>query len=175
MSEFWSIDVATDEEINFFKDRVEALLETKGIKVDHPKFRQVLLKAGAREGRAGYVTFPRQLQRESLGQAPRSFLLAGMTPEYDLRIPHPQGLFYARGPIGQVYYHDPITGNIRANTMADQEDYVMVQQGLAHMAMWGNFSVVPDGFPEQAVDVHTAALCLAPLPKTGLLDAVFGP
>lgn len=160
MSKFWSVKIATEEEIHFFIDRVEALLEAKGIKVDHAAFREVLKKAGARESAKGYITFPRQLQRESLALAPKSFLLGGMTPEYDLQIPHPGGLFYARGPIGQVYYHDALTGAIRANTMADQEDYIMVQQGLEHMSMWGNFSVIPDGFPEEAVDVHTAALCM---------------
>ena len=160
MSKFWSVNVATEEEIHFFIDRVEALLEAKGIKVDHPAFREVLKKAGARESAKGYITFPRELQRESLALAPKSFLLGGMTPEYDLQIPHPGGLFYARGPIGQVYYHDALTGVIRTNTMADQEDYIMVQQGLEHMSMWGNFSVLPDGFPEEAADVHTAALCI---------------
>jgi hypothetical protein len=66
------------------------------------------------------MTFPRQLQRESLALAPKSFLIGGMTPEYDLQIPHPGGLFYARGPIGQVYYHDALTGAVRTNTMAGQ-------------------------------------------------------
>jgi trimethylamine:corrinoid methyltransferase-like protein len=160
VSKFWSVNVATEEEIHFFIDRVEALLEVKGIKVDHPEFRDVLKEAGARERAKGYITFPRELQRESLALAPKSFLLGGMTPEYDLQIPHPEGLFYARGPIGQVYYHDALTGVVRANTMADQEDYIMVQQGLEHMSMWGNFSVLPEGFPEEAVDVHTAALCM---------------
>ena len=160
MSKFWSVNVATEEEIHFFIDRVEALLEAKGIKVDHPAFREVLKKAGARESAKGYITFPRQLQREFLALAPKSFLLGGMTPEYDLQIPHPGGLFYARGPIGQVYYHDALTGVIRTNTMADQEDTIMVQQGLEHMSMWGNFSVLPEGFPEEASDVHTAALCM---------------
>ncbi len=72
MSKFWSVNVATEEEIHFFIDRVEALL---GIKVDHPAFRDVLKKAGARESVQGYITFPRELQRESLALAPKSFLL----------------------------------------------------------------------------------------------------
>jgi trimethylamine:corrinoid methyltransferase-like protein len=127
VSKHWSVNAATDEEIHFFIDRVEALLEAKGIKVDHPAFREVLKKAGARESANGYLTFPRELQRESLALAPRSFLISGMTPEYNLQIPHPGGLFYARGPIGQVYYHDALTGDIRTNTMADQQDYIMAQ------------------------------------------------
>ena len=55
-----------------------------------------------------------------------------MTPEYDMPIPHPDGLFYARGPIGQVYYHDALTGEARTNSPADQQDYIMVQQELEH-------------------------------------------
>ncbi len=160
MSNVWSTQVATDGEIEFFIDRVEALLETKGMKVDHPEFCSLLVKAGAGLESNGYVTFPRELQRQALAEAPRSFLLAGMTPEYDVPIPHPQGLFYARGPIGQTDYLDPITGKLRKNTMADQQDYVMVQQELEHMSMWGNFSVIPEGFPEVAGDVHTAALAM---------------
>jgi trimethylamine:corrinoid methyltransferase-like protein len=160
VSKYWSINVATDEEIRFFVDRVETLLESKGIKIDHPVFHEKLKKAGAGESADGYITFPRELQREYLAMAPGSFLIGGLTPEYDLQIPHPEDSFYARGPIGQVYYHDALTGDIRKNTMADQQDYVMVQQELEHMSMWGNFSVIPDGFPEEAVDVHTAALCL---------------
>ena len=158
MSKNWSINVATLEEIHVVKDRVEHLLENKGIKVDHPAFREQLKKSGAKENAQGYITFPRELQRESLAQAPDSFKLGGMEPEYDMHIPHPQGLFYARGPIGQVYYHHPLSGEIITNTMAEQEDYLMVQQELEHMSMWGNFSVKSDDFPEEAVDVHTAAL-----------------
>jgi len=75
VSKLWSIDVATEEEIHFFIDRVEALLEAKGIKVDHAAFREVLKKAGAGESAKGYITFPRELQRESLALAPRSFRL----------------------------------------------------------------------------------------------------
>lgn len=160
MSKLWSAQVASDEEIAFFMDRVETLLEKKGFKVDHPRFCEKLVKAGAKLGSNGYVTFPRQLQRESLDLAPRSFLIAGMEPEYDVPIPHPRGLFYARGPIGQTDYLDPITGKLRKNTMKEQQDYVMVQQELEHMSMWGNFSVVSDDFPEVAADVHTAALCM---------------
>ncbi len=160
MSKVWSAQVVTDSEIEFFIDRVEALLEIKGIKVDHPEFCKILVKAGATPQSNGYVTFPRELQRESLALAPRSFLLAGMTPEFDVPIPHPKGSFYARGPIGQTDYLDPITGILRKNTMADQKDYVMVQQELEHMSMWGNFSVTPEGFPEVAADVHTASLCM---------------
>ncbi len=141
-------------------DRVERLLETKGFKIDHPDFCEQLVKAGAKLGADGYVTFPRELQRESLAQAPRSFLIAGMEPEYDIPIPHPKGSFYARGPIGQTDYLDPLTNTLRKNTMKEQQDYVMVQQELEHMSMWGNFSVVPQGFPEAAADVHTAALCM---------------
>jgi trimethylamine--corrinoid protein Co-methyltransferase len=173
MSKLWSAQVAADEEIAFFMDRVEALLETKGFKIDHPAFCEQLVKAGAKLGTNGYVTFPRELQRESLALAPRSFLLAGMEPEYDVPIPHPKGLFYARGPIGQTDYLDPLTGNLLKNTMAEQKDYVMVQQELEHMSMWGNFSVVSDAFPEVAADVHTAALCMRHCKKTCLLDALF--
>jgi trimethylamine---corrinoid protein Co-methyltransferase len=160
MSKIWSAQVATDEEINFFIDRVESLLENKGFKVDHPEFCEKLIKAGAKLSVNGYVTFPRTLQRESLALAPRSFLLAGMEPEYDVHIPHPKGSFYARGPIGQTDYLDPLTGDLRKNTMEDQLDYVTVQQELEHISMWGNFSVVSDDFPEAAADVHTAALCM---------------
>lgn len=48
MSKFWSVNVTTEDEIHFFLDRVEAFLEAKGIKVDHPAFREALKKAGAR-------------------------------------------------------------------------------------------------------------------------------
>jgi trimethylamine--corrinoid protein Co-methyltransferase len=154
----WSIKSAGSYDMHLVKDRVEKLLEMKGIKVDHPGFCKVLKKAGAKQNAQGYITFPRELQRERLALAPRSFKLGGMEPEYDMHIPHPQGLFYARGPIGQVYYHHPISGEIITNTMTEQEDYLMVQQELDHMSMWGNFSVRSDDFPEEAVDVHTAAL-----------------
>ena len=154
----WSTNDATPEEIQFMKDKVEQLLAQKGIKVDHPDFCQRLIKAGAKESTHGYITFPIELQRESLATAPREFILGGMEPQYNMSIPHPEGLFYARGPIGQVSYHHPLSGDIIPNTMAEQEDYLMVQQELEHMAMWGNFSVTSEGFPEAAVDVVTAEL-----------------
>ena len=151
---------ATSEEIAHMKQRVTDILEKKGIKIVHPVVTEILKKAGVKESANGYYRFPAELQEEYLKLAPRNFLIAGIDPRYDVVIPHPQNSFYARGPIGQMFYLDPITGEYRENTMADQLDYIKVQQALDEISLWGNFTVKLDGFPAESMDVHTAALCL---------------
>lgn len=155
----WSLNIASEEEIQRFKQRVTDLLEKKGIKLDHPGVVEKLLRAGATQDAHGYVHFPASMQADYLALAPREFLIAGMEPRFDVPIPHPVGGFYARGPIGQMFYLDPLTGEYRENTMEDQLDYIKVQQALEHISLWGNFTVKLDGFPAETMDVHTASLC----------------
>lgn len=156
----WRIRIASPEEVAQFKARVTDLLEKKGLALDHPTVVKRLLDAGAVQNGAGRICFPAAMQREYLACAPREFTICGMEPAYDVPIPHPEGSFYARGPIGQMFYLDPLTGEYRKNTMADQLDYVKVQQGLDHISLWGNFTVQAEDFPTETIDVHTAALCM---------------
>lgn len=154
------IHSATEDEIWHFKDRVTKILAGKGLAIDHPVALERLKKAGASIGSDKRVRFPKALQEEALRCAPRKFLIAGMEEKYDVPIPHPEGLFYARGPIGQMHYIDALTGEYRENTMSDQLDYIKVQQGCDQMSLWGNFTVKAEGFPSAAMDVHTADLCM---------------
>lgn len=163
----WVANIATDAEVEFMMEKVTDMLEQHGVKIGHPEVVELLLKAGARENSEGRICFPREVQKLALDAVPREFLVAGIEERYDVRVPHPQGLPYAQGPIGQMHYLNPRTGERRLCTMADQEDYVKVQQGLEHINFWGNFTAVPDGFPVETLDLHTAELCFRNCSKPG--------
>lgn len=156
----WTIRIGSPEDIARIKGNVEKILSQRGVKIDHPVVLPALLKAGATQGADGRVCFPIPMQREYLAMAPKAFILGGMEDKYNIHFPHPTGEFYARGPIGQMFYLDPLTGEHRENTMAEQLDYVKVQQGLNNISMWGNFTVKCDDFPTETMDIHTAALCM---------------
>ncbi len=163
----WRARIASPEEVALFQDKVALILEERGIKLDHPVVLRHLLGAGATQDAQGYVHFPRPLQAQALESAPRQYLCAGQDEVYDCLIPHPQDLFYAKTPIGQMFYLDALTGQRTETTMATQLDYIKVQQALPHISFWGNFTVKPDGFPPEALDIHAAELCMLHCKKPG--------
>ncbi|MDL2214423.1 trimethylamine methyltransferase family protein [Clostridia bacterium OttesenSCG-928-O13] len=163
----WIANIATDGEVEFIMEKVADLLEEHGVRIDHEEVSAILEKAGATQGPDGRTRFPKKLQAEALAAAPREFLVAGAEEKYDVPIPHPEGSFYAQGPIGQMFYLDPLTNERRECTMADQEDYIKVQQALEGINFWGNFTAKVDGFPVQTLDLHTAALCFTHCAKPG--------
>lgn len=149
------LKVANEEELDLMKNIVIELLEKQGMMVDHPDVLVYLKKAGAKiSNQTGKVLFPRELQEEMLGQAPRSFVLAGIDSKYDLHIPHPQGLFYTRAITGAMYYLDALTGEYREVAKKDLIDYISITQALENIDFWSLLTVKADDFPSEMIDIH---------------------
>lgn len=163
----WTANIATDSDIAFIKEKVTAFIADNGFKIEHDEVSAILKKAGATENAAGRICFPAELQEEALAEAPRSFLVAGADPKFDVNFPHPQGLFYAQGPIGQTKYLDALTEELRECTMHDQIDFIKVQQACEHISFWGNFTAKVENHPIRTLDLHTALNCMKHCSKPG--------
>lgn len=145
--------ILSANEITVLKEKVETLLATKGIKIDHPQAMAVLKKAGA-EVTAGSVKFPKAVIAQALQSVPRTFTLAAPDPHYDLVFPHPQGAFYTRTCTGGMNY---LTENGEYHNVRIEEvaDWIKLINALEHI----NFCALPStsgkSVPGEAVDIHT--------------------
>ena len=69
-----SIRILSTDEVEFLKEKIQILLTTKGIKIEHPEVLEILKKAGAEVSESsGLVKFPKSLFEEALKQVPREF------------------------------------------------------------------------------------------------------
>ncbi|ATW24852.1 trimethylamine methyltransferase family protein [Candidatus Formimonas warabiya] len=163
--------IAHVDEIALMKSKVQELLAKQGMKVDHPKVLKYLERAGAKvSSSSGKVLFPKELQEEMLSQAPRSFTLAGIDPKYDLKFPHPEGLFYTRAITGSMYYIDALTDEYRGISKEDLADYITVTQALEHIDFWSLLTLKVTDFPPETMDIHAFEVVLHNSTKHGWLQ-----
>ena len=160
-------DIAAASEVAFLMEKASEFIAVHGFRVEHEALTEVLKRAGASENAAGRICLPKGLQEEALSSVPRAFLVAGADPRFDVQFPHPRGLFYAQGPIGQTKYLDALTGELRPCTMDDQIDFVKVQQACEHISFWGNFTAQVENHPVRTLDLHTALNCMKHCSKPG--------
>ena len=101
MAQNLTAKILTSNEIEFLKEKIEAILSEKGVMIEnHPEGLELLKKAGA-EVSGIWVKFPKSLIEESLKQVPKQFTLAAMNPKWDMVYPHPEGSFYTRTCTGE--------------------------------------------------------------------------
>ncbi len=164
--------VSTDD-ILLLKDRITKILADKGMVVEHDKVLQYLKRAGAQvDESTRNVKFPKKLQEERLAQAPKTFTLAGIAPEYDLQFPHPQGLFHTRTITGaQTEYMQD--GSYRNVTMDVFTEWIKLLSHLEHVGFYSLLTIAPTGeFPAEMQDVYATYTALQNTPKHGWLQPI---
>lgn len=147
--------ILTPNEIEFMKEKVETLLSTKGIKIDHPQVMEILQKAGAEvEPASGSVKFPKAVIAKALQSIPKSFTLAAPDPQYDLHFPLPDGKFYTRTCTGGMNYLTE-KGEYHNVTLEEVTEWIQLVNSLENI----NFCALPStsakSVPGEAVDIHT--------------------
>ncbi len=163
----WVANIVTDNDVTFIMEKVEDFISKHGFKVEHDEVVKLLKDAGATENAQGRICLSKKMQEGALSTITRDFLVAGIDPKYDIHFPHPKGLFYAQGPIGQTKYLDAITNELRDCTMDDQIDFLKVQQACKHINFWGNFTAKVENHPIRTLDLHMALNCMKHCSKPG--------
>jgi len=164
-----SVRILSTDEVEFLKDKIQILLSTKGIKIEHPEVMEILKKAGAEVSESsGLVKFPKQLFDEALKQVPREFTLAGIDPKNDLHFPHPQGLFHTRTCTGGMYYpNENENGEYHHILIEEVAEWTKLINALENINFWSLPSTNPIGFPAETIDIHTFDTVLRNTTKHG--------
>jgi trimethylamine---corrinoid protein Co-methyltransferase len=154
----------TQAQVEALRERVLALLEIHGVKLDpHPEMLPLLAAAGIQVDADHIARFPVQVMERLLAQAPRRFFLGARRPDLHLELPRPDGTFYARTNTGGHGWIDPETGAYRKTTAADLASWARLVNGLDEISFMP--FLFCDDVPVQTADVHALAVLLKNTPK----------
>ncbi len=145
--------IFSPEEQALLRERLFALLEQKGVRMDHSTVLEILTKRGANvDMTSKEVRFPRQLLEDLISKIPKKVLLAAPDPRFDLEIPRLGGGFHVRTGTGAPGYLDPEDGTYRRTRLADVATWAKVAGALEHI----DFCAFPSPIdaPEKTADIH---------------------
>lgn len=156
MSKLPYIKVASESEIEVMKGKVMDLVEQRGIKINHDELSGYVKKAGVavEEVQDGaYVKFPKKMQEELLAQVNREFSFAGREPEYDLKLPVGEKLFYTRPVMGSMHITDE-NGNERMVNIRDVAMYAQLIDQLENIDMYCSLTYSLGELPPETTDIN---------------------
>lgn len=147
------INMFSDEQLERMKDRVERLLEERGVFIDHDVLCAELAQKGCRvEGKQVY--FPRDIIHQAVAKAPAQFTLYSQDGSHDLPFPHPQGDFYVRSNTGAPNWRT-VDGDVHAIRLAEAAEWFELINALPNIDFCALPSVSGDEVPPAAVDLYT--------------------
>lgn len=146
-------DVLTDAELALFQNRMEQLLEKRGIRMDHPEMKDALQKAGCAVD-DDHVRFPRAVIRKAMDAVPDEFTLYAPDETYNMKFPHPEGGFYTRTCTGAPNYL-PADGKKHYINLADTAEWFHLVNEMEHVDFTALPSTCAEGIPGKAIDVFT--------------------
>ena len=164
--------IVSDSDILFLRERVTDLLCNKGMVVDHPTVLEHLKKSGAIvDDTTSLVKFPKELQEEALAHVPKTMLLAGIDPQYDLPLPHPRGLFHTRAITGAMSEYT-LEGTYVPITLERFAEWIRLIQQLENVDFYSLLTIAPTECPEQVQDIHALRTALLNTTKHGWLQPI---
>ena len=135
------------------QDRVELLLEKRGVTVDHEALCQALAQKGCRvQGKQVY--FPRDVLRNAVEAVPKAFTLYSQDGSHDLPFPCPDGGFYVRSNTGAPGWRTA-DGDVHAVRPAEAAEWFELINALPNIDFCALPSVSGDEVPPAAVDLYT--------------------
>jgi trimethylamine---corrinoid protein Co-methyltransferase len=144
------------DRMNFMRERIFALLEDYGVVVVHPKAHAAFLKAGAKQGAdTNRIRLPRELVQEALDATPKSAVLAGKTPQFDMTVPRVDGGFILRTGTGGHGYVDPRDASYRNMDLKAVGEIAAVANDLEQVGFIAH--PFTHGVPEVTADIHSYA------------------
>ena len=93
------MQVMDEKGLGRMKDRVERMLEERGVHIDHPALCAALADKGCKV-QDGQVRFPRAVIAQAAAAVPKEFTLYAPDPAHDLPFPRRDGGFYTRTNTG---------------------------------------------------------------------------
>ncbi len=159
------LEILTPDEVHRIQESSLRILARVGIRVAHPRFRRILMDAGAVvDEQKQLVTFPESLVLQSLKQAGRTFTIYGRDPRRQARFG--QGEMVVVSTPGQ-YQWFPLRSDTRRNpTIDDVSDAIVVGDALEHIDIVGQMGV-PLAIPAPYREVLVTSLLLKGTPKIG--------
>jgi trimethylamine--corrinoid protein Co-methyltransferase len=154
------------EDLEHIFETAQRILWEVGMKIDHPRAREVLSGAGARIEK-DRVYFPQDLIISTTKLIPKRYTYHGRTKEFDYTasIDGPLGGRPAGGCIG---YKDLATGSYRRGGIADWREIVHLADALPNIRSVGNMHC--GDVPMETSDVHSVKVVL----ESGRKCAVHG-
>ncbi len=146
------LKVLTTEQVNTIYDKCLDFLSSKGVKVTHPQGLKILDKAGAQVDFSNHqVRFPKDIIEAALRSAPHGFTLASSNGRNDVILPHPDGLFYRAGLIGDPGYLEPDSNTARDVTLADVGEWAQLVEALDDITLCA--APFPTDMPLEIADI----------------------
>ncbi|MCL5994628.1 MAG: trimethylamine methyltransferase family protein [Chloroflexi bacterium] len=139
-------------------DTTLRVLDEVGIVIKHDKALDVLAQAGARVDRqCQRVRLSPSLIENALKQAPREFILRGLTPDKDIRL-SADGPTHTRPASGPNFILDGTSRRRRKVTRADVERWVYLADILPNIDVVSG--IHPQDVPQATCDVYVLAVLL---------------
>lgn len=149
-------NVMSAEEISIFKDRVEQLLEKRGIHLEHPLMLAELKTMGCIV-QGNHIRFPKDVIKKALSSVPKEFTLYAPDETYNMHFPHPEGSFYTRTCTGAPNYL-PVSSEKHFINLADVEEWYHLTNQLENIS----FVALPSAC---AYDIQSSAIDILALEK----------
>ena len=118
------------------------------------RLRQDLLTAGAQDGEAGRVVFPRSLTEDAIAKAAKTFVLHGRDETHSIQVGGSKVYFGTGGAAVQTLDLD--SGTYRPSTLADLHNFTRLQDTLANVSWYTRCCVATDVPSNFDLDVNTA-------------------
>ncbi|MBW2594126.1 MAG: trimethylamine methyltransferase family protein, partial [Deltaproteobacteria bacterium] len=153
-------NVLTDHEIQMVHEASLEVLQTTGLRLNHPVAIERLADAGAEvDGPGGQVRLPMAMIEKALEKAPKTFVCAGRTPEYDVIVSSGS----TTGPVfrstaGAINHYDFFSNMLRPLTLQDCRDVAILMDALENMNIVG--CPAPQDAPPETYDLHTLKVML---------------
>ena len=135
-------------------DTALRLLSELGMGEIPNRLRQDLLTAGAKDGEAGRVVFPRSLTEDAIAKAAKTFVLHGRDETRSIQVGGSKVYFGTGGAAVQTLDLD--SGTYRPSTLADLHNFTRLQDTLANVSWYTRCCVATDVPSNIDLDVNTA-------------------
>ena len=135
-------------------DTALRLLSELGMGEIPNRLRQDLLTAGAKDGEAGRVVFPRSLTEDAIAKAAKTFVLHGRDETRSIQVGGSKVYFGTGGAAVQTLDLD--SGTYRPSTLADLHNFTRLQDTLANVSWYTRCCVATDVPSNFDLDVNTA-------------------
>lgn len=150
------LQVLDDRQIGKLHTATVALLERTGVRVTHPRAREIFAGAGAKVD-GDRVRIPGDLLESALAQAPGRVVLGNRSGQEAVVLEREAAWFGAT--IDDVYYLDPETGQRRQLTLADCRKLATLSDALPNFTWAMTFGAISD-VPAHRADRYAARTAL---------------
>ena len=147
-------DFLSNDDIQMIHEASLEVLETTGLRMNHPLALEKFSAAGARVDKStGQVHLPVTLIEDALQTAPKTFVCAGRDSAFDITVsPGSMAMPHVRSAAGSINYYDLIENKYRPIRLQDCRDLAKLMDGLDTMKISG--CLVPEDAPPETYDLH---------------------